>query len=236
LAKSGQQTNKKHKKMKKKGRLIQALSYWPVYLLLKYFFHYRVRGQENLAGLENKPIIFASNHASLIDHYIGAAAMPRRKGQLYPKNFLPIRFLAAAKFYDWKWKYLLPFKWNYLFAVFIVRINRSLPVYRSGGDLLRSLKETIKVLLNGESIWIYPEGGITKDGRLQKGKRGVAYLQHWSGAPIVPIGINGTYKLSLKRREIHVNIGKPLVLPKNYSLSEGADLVMRKIAELLDNP
>lgn len=210
------------------ARAFQTITYWPIYLTLKFFVHYQVEGQENLKGLENKGIIFASNHASYIDGPISAAAMPRCKGEFYPKRFFPIRFLVWSKF----------FKYRYLLVAFYVWINGSIRVFKAGGDLLRALRETTDALSNNDHIWIYPEGGITRDGNLRPGKRGVMFLHQQTGAPIVPVGIIGSYKILspktiLRKNKVKVKIGKPIYDLGNVTLEEGVEKVMSEIGKLI---
>src|SRR3990167_1738845 len=71
-------------------RAVQQITYWPIYLALKFFFRYRVEGQENLKGLGDKPVIFVSNHASFLAGPICAAAMPRNL--VAPVKFNQISF------------------------------------------------------------------------------------------------------------------------------------------------
>ncbi len=219
--------------MYKIARIVQPLTYWFVYLLLKFFVHLEVRGRENLRGLEDGGIIFASNHASYIDGPISAVSMPRGKGELYPKKFFPVRFLVMDRY----------FRWRYLIVALYVRVNGSIRVSRSGGNLRKSLSEAIAALRRGEKIWIYPEGGLTPDGRLRQGKRGVAYLHRETNAPVVPVGINGNFGILsfgtlLRKNRVVVRIGRPLFSldnPGRCSLEAGVDKVMTAIAGLLDS-
>lgn len=215
-------------------KLVQTLSYWPIYLSLKLFWNYQVEGQENLKGLENKAIIFASNHASCFDGSIGGVSMPRHKN-FYPSDFFPIRFLVWRKYYNWNNPF--PFPLNLLASAYI-RINGSLPVERTGGDLLKALTTVIESLKQKNKIWIFPEGEVTKDGNLQAGRRGVAFLHQQTKAPIVPIALNGTFKMFslknlLKRRQIKIKIGQPIFSLENLSLEQGVEKIMSEIAELL---
>jgi len=213
--------------------IVQPLTYWFVYLLLRFFVHLEVRGQENLRGLEDRGIIFASNHASYIDGPISAVSMPRGKGELYPKKFFPVRFLVMDRY----------FRWRYLIVALYVRVNGSIRVSRSGGNLRRSLSEAIEALRRGEKIWIYPEGGLTPDGRLRPGKRGVAYLHRETNAPVVPVGINGNFGILsfgtlLRKNRVVVRIGRPLFSldnPGRSTLEAGVNKVMSAIAGLLDS-
>ena len=224
--------------MKKTAKFIQFLTYWPIYLTLKFFVHYKVEGQENLKGLENKGVIFASNHASYIDGPISAASIPRNG--FYPGKFFPIRFLAFRTYFNWFNP--IPFPLG-IFAALYVRMNGSIPVEKAKGDLLNALRHVIREIKNGAKLWIYPEGSITKDGKLQEGKRGVTFLHQQTGAPIVPVALVGTFKIiSLKtlfgKNKVTVRIGKPIYslencVKENCNLEGGVAKVMSEIARLM---
>jgi 1-acyl-sn-glycerol-3-phosphate acyltransferase len=216
------------------AKIFQAITYWPIYLFLKFFLRYEVEGQENLRGLENKSVIFASNHASYIDGPISAAAMPR--GSFYPHKFFPIRFLVLREFFNWKNRFSFPVS---VLMISYVHINGSIPVDKARGDLYKALKDAVEVLNNNARVWIYPEGGMTKDGKLRQGKRGVASLHQQTGAPIVPVGIIGNFgilsaKTLLRKNKVRVKIGKPIYSLGEISLEEGAEKVMTEIARLID--
>jgi len=224
--------------MRKTAKIIQFFTYWPIYLTLRFFVHYKVEGQENLKGLENGGVIFASNHASYIDGPISAASMPRNG--FYPGKFFPIRFLAFKAYFNWFNP--IPFPLG-VFAAMYVRMNGSVPVEKAKGDLLKALRHVIGEIKNGAKLWIYPEGSITKDGKLQEGKRGVIFLHQQTGAPIVPVALIGTFKiLSLKtlfrKNSVKVKIGKPIYSlencnQENCDLDGGVEKVMFEIARLI---
>lgn len=215
------------------AKIFQAITYWPTYLLFRFFLRYEVSGQENLERLRNKAIIFVSNHASFIDGPISAASMPRYKRQFYPKDFFPIRFLAAKEYFNWRNSF--PFPISVLTAAY-VRIN-SIPVIRGqGGDLRQKLSEVIKALEEKNRVWIYPEGKITPDGNIQKGKRGAAFLYQQTGAVIVPVALIGTFgvlslKIILRKRKVKVRIGKP-IYSLSGSLEQMTDKIMEEISKL----
>ncbi|MEW5908071.1 MAG: lysophospholipid acyltransferase family protein [Patescibacteria group bacterium] len=215
------------------AKIFQMLTYWPIYLGLKICAGYKIEGQENLKGLENKAVIFASNHASYLDGPICAASMP--KESFYPNRFFPIRFLALRQYYNWRNPF--PFPFNFLTAAY-VRINGSIPIDKTGGDLLKALEEAITALKNGDKVWIYPEGSRTKDGNLQKGRRGVAFLQKQTSAPIVPVGITGSHKVcSLKtlfrKNRVSIRIGKPVYSFGGGSLENNVENLMSAISSLI---
>ncbi|MEK7573933.1 MAG: lysophospholipid acyltransferase family protein [Patescibacteria group bacterium] len=210
-------------------KVIQQFTYWPIYLTLKFFFRYRVEGQENLKGLEDKAVIFVSNHASYLDGPVCAAAMPR--DLVVPHKFFPIRFLVVKEYFNY-WKNSFPFPISFLVATY-VRANGYILVIKGLGDFRQNLAEAVKALEKGAKIWIYPEGKLTLDGKLQPGKKGAAYLHQTTGALIVPVGLNGTFGI-LKSKKIKIKIGKPIDFISKFSLEEGVEKIMREISKLID--
>ena len=215
-------------------RLVQQITYWPIYLFLKVFFCFRVEGQKNLQGLEDKSVIFASNHASFLDGPMCAAAMPREG--VVPKRFFAVRFLVEKKAFALV-KNIVPFPISIVFAIY-VRLNGSVPVARGLKDIQKNLEEAVRALSKGTKMWVFPEGKLSKDGTLQQGKNGAAYLHQTTGAAIVPVGLIGTCRmpsrfLRFQRPCVTVRIGKPMHLPAGVSLEEGTDLIMKEIALLL---
>jgi 1-acyl-sn-glycerol-3-phosphate acyltransferase len=218
------------------AKIFQAITYWPFLIFAKIFFKYQTEGQENLEGLENKPVIFASNHASYIDHPFCGYAIPRTKGSFYPKDFFPLRFLALRQLFSWRNFFPFPIS---LIAMLYVRINGSLPVEKTKGDLKKALAHVVDEINKKAKIWIYPEGRMTLDGKIGPGKRGVAYLHQETGAPIVPVGLSGTFGLNnplnlFRRRKIKVKFGEPIYSLGDVSLEGGMEKVMNEIKKLVD--
>jgi 1-acyl-sn-glycerol-3-phosphate acyltransferase len=102
----------------------------------------------------------------------------------------------------------------------------TIPVDRSGGsEAADALVTALRVLREGRPFGIYPEGTRSPDGRLYRGKTGVARLAVESGAPVVPCALVGTdevqptgYRLPRRIMRVEVRFGEPL------KYSEGADL------------
>ena len=149
--------------------------------------------------------------------------MPREG--LTPKNFFPVRFLALKKYYHLKTN-PFPFPLN-LFTTLYARLNGSIPVVRGTGDLETALTEPIRVLKKQKAkLWIY-----------------AAYLHFKTGAPIVPVGIIGNYRMFtpanfirflLGFKKLKVRIGKPIYSLGNISLEEGTKKVMKAIQNLIE--
>lgn len=219
-------------------KLFQQLIYWPVYLLLKSLFRYRVEGQENLKRLENEPVIFASNHATFMDPQICGTAMPRNS--LIPKRFFPVRFVTAKEYTNWlRNPAYFPFS---LIVASYVRLNGAIPVARGLRNIEQNLTEAVEILKSGGKVWIYPEGKQTLDGKLQSGKRGAAYLHQITGAAIVPVGISGNFKMFYPSellkfifgfKKLRTRIGKPIYSLGDVSPEEGTNRVMKEIENLM---
>lgn len=79
----------------------------------------------------------------------------------------------------------------------------TIPVHREGGRAaLNALDDAVPVLKSGEIVGIFPEGTRSPDGRLYRGRTGVARLAMQAGVPVVPVGILGTEKIQPKGNSI----------------------------------
>jgi len=225
-------------------KFFQAIHYWPAYLLLKAVYRFEIQGQENLKGLEKSPVIFASNHASgAIDPPLCAISLPRNG--FYPKDFFPVRFIAKKDVLA-NWRLRLPFFLSIFwlpvsfFSDLFVKLAGSILVTKGMG-IEKNLENAIRALKEGSKLWIYPEGRVTLDGNIGPGRPGVFYLHQKTKAPIIPVGLSGTYKGLYPQniikgllgfRKIKVRIGKPI-----YDLGDdtekGVERVMEEIKKLL---
>lgn len=122
----------------------------------------------------------------------------------------------------------------------------TIPVHRGGGRASEAaLRTGLQVLHNGELLGIYPEGTRSPDGRLYRGKTGVARMAIEAGVPIVPVAMVDTHiaqpigQKVPSRHPIGVRIGPPISLDAyagkqddRDALREATDTVMRAIADL----
>lgn len=144
--------------------------------LLRVLFRPRIEGMENIP--EEGAAIVAGNHLSFSDHFLMPAILPRR-----------ITFLAKAEYFTGTGLK------GRLTAAFFHSIGQ-IPVDRSGGKAGESaIREGMKVLGKGELLGIYPEGTRSHDGRLYKGKVGVATMAIRAKVPVVPCAMIGTYEI-----------------------------------------
>ena len=135
-----------------------------------------------VVGLENVPrtgpVILASNHLSFADSLVIPIVAPRK-----------VVFLAKSDYFAGGGvKGTLQKAWFEGMGM--------LPVDRDDTKAaLASLDTALEVLGRGEAFGIYPEGTRSRDGRLYRGRTGVAHLALTAGAPVVPVGLTGTERL-----------------------------------------
>lgn len=139
-----------------------------------------IEGAASLERLEG-PVIFAANHASHADTAVILATLPPR---------LRHRTVVAAAsdyFFDTRLKATMS-------SLFL----NAIPIERTKVSR-RSAKTALELLEEGWNLVIYPEGGRTPDGWMHEFKNGAAYLSVKSGAPVVPLWLEGTGRVLPKR-------------------------------------
>ncbi|MDA5280715.1 lysophospholipid acyltransferase family protein [Streptomyces sp. Isolate_45] len=185
--------------------------------LLRLLFRPRIEGLENIPP-EGAAIV-AGNHLSFSDHFLMPAILKRR-----------ITFLAKAEYFTG------PGVKGRLTAAFF-RSAGQIPVDRSGKDAGKAaLREGLGVLNKGELLGIYPEGTRSHDGRLYKGKVGVAAMALGAGVPVVPCAMVGTFEIQPpgqrlpKVRRVTIRFGAPLDFSR-YAGMEGERAVLRAVTD-----
>jgi 1-acyl-sn-glycerol-3-phosphate acyltransferase len=111
------------------------------------------------------------------------------------------------------------------------------PVDRSGGAASEAALHTgLKILRRGELLALYPEGTRSPDGRLYKGKTGVARMALEAGVPVIPVAMidtdkaQPTGKIIPKVMRVGVRIGEPLDFSR-YQGMEDDRFVLRSITD-----
>lgn len=195
--------------------------YWVVKALLAPIlraFRPWAEGVENVP--RTGPAIIASNHLSFSDHFFGPLPLPRR-----------VTFLAKAEYFTGTGLKGLISK------AFFSGVGQ-IPIDRSGGHASeRALKTGLRVLREGKLLGIYPEGTRTPDGRLYRGKTGVARLALEARVPVIPCAMVGTFELQPPghiwprfRVRPGVRFGKPLDFSRYYGLEKDR-LVLRAVTD-----
>ena len=174
--------------------------------LFKVLWRPVVVGRENIPP--DGPLILASNHLSFIDSIVIPLSVPRR-----------VVFLAKAEY--WEGRSLASLPRRLFFRTF-----DAVPVQREQQrDAQASLDLAREVLARGDAFGIYPEGTRSHDGRLYRGKTGVARLAIETGVPVIPVAVVGTDIVAPPGKKFghwtrpKVRFGKPL----DFSRYEGLE-------------
>ncbi|MFF7802355.1 lysophospholipid acyltransferase family protein [Streptomyces olivaceus] len=185
--------------------------------LLRVAFRPRIEGLDHVPG--SGAAIVAGNHLSFADHFLMPAVLRRR-----------ITFLAKAEYFTG------PGLKGRLTAFFF-RSAGQIPVDRSGKEAGQAaIREGLGVLARDELLGIYPEGTRSHDGRLYKGKVGVAVMALRAGVPVVPCAMIGTFEAQPPGRKIPklhpvvIRFGEPLDFSR-YAGMEGEKAVLRAVTD-----
>ncbi|WP_427008113.1 lysophospholipid acyltransferase family protein [Pseudarthrobacter sp. H2] len=185
--------------------------------VLKLLFRPWVKGLDNVPA--DGAAILASNHLSFSDSIFMPLTVPR-----------PVVFLAKSEYFTGT-----GFKGRLTAAFF--RLTNQLPMDRTGGAAsAQSLNAGLDVLRNGSLLGIYPEGTRSPDGRLYRGKVGVARLALQARVPVIPVAMIGTDKVQPigKRvpsiRRIGMIFGEPLDFSRYYGMADDR-LIQRSVTD-----
>ncbi|MBD8061157.1 1-acyl-sn-glycerol-3-phosphate acyltransferase [Actinomycetaceae bacterium Sa1BUA1] len=184
---------------------------------LRVFYQPWIRGAENVP--EEGAAILASNHLAVIDSFFLPLMVRRSVVFLGKQDYFTGRGVKGK-----------------LVAGFMRGVG-TIPVDRSGGRASEAaLRTGLRRLEEGGLFGIYPEGTRSPDGRLYRGKTGVARLALQSGAPVIPVAMIGTNIAQPigtripRLRPIGIVIGKPLDFSRYAGLEEDR-FVLRSVTD-----
>jgi 1-acyl-sn-glycerol-3-phosphate acyltransferase len=185
--------------------------------ILKALFRPWVRGMENIPT--SGPVILASNHLSFSDS-IFLPLQSRR----------PVVFLAKSEYFTGRGFKGALTRWFF-------KATGQLPIDRSGGRASEaSLNTGLRVLAQGQVLGIYPEGTRSPDGRLFRGRTGIARMALESKVPVIPVAMIDTEKVQpigrrLPRiRRIGIIVGEPLDFSR-FDGMEGDRVILRAVTD-----
>lgn len=176
------------------------------------FLGYRASGQRNIPATGGA--LIASNHQSFLDPILLAAGINR-----------PICFLAREGL----------FTASRIFGI-IISLNNAIPIKRDTGsmDIMRRI---ISLLKEGKLVVIFPEGTRTSDGAIGPFKGGIGLLSRKSATPIIPVNINGAYRIwprqsALPQRfaKVRVTYTKPVWAREDSAPDEVSDRARAQVA------
>lgn len=193
--------------------------------IARLIFRPRIEGRRNVPA--TGPVILASNHLSFIDSIAIPVLAPRR-----------VQFLAKNTYFDGTgikgW-----FSRVFFTSIGAVGVKRG-----AGAAAQEALDQGREILDGGNAFAIYPEGTRSLDGRLYKGRTGVAWLALTTGATVVPVGLVGTNDLlpvgaKMPRfARVTVRFGEPIDVSHHGPATSGrarrhaTDEIMAAIHEL----
>ena len=182
-----------------------------------------------VTGLRNVPTngaaIIASNHLSFSDSIFMPVVVPRN-----------VTFLAKSEYFT------SPGLAGFIKKLTFIALGQ-VPIDRSGGKRSEAALLTgLRLLKEGRCIGIYPEGTRSPDGRLYKGRTGIARLAIESGAPIIPVAMFNTAEIQPtgqvvpKVRRVEMVFGEAIYLNGDSTdqvlLRTLTNQLMEKIAQL----
>ncbi len=189
-----------------------------------------VYGVENLP--RDTPFIIAANHTSYFDAFLLPSI-------LVPKLNKKMCALIDSTY----WRYPLVEYFMKKWGGIPLHVNKEKNAQKFNE---RSMQAAVEFLRNGRILMMFPEGGRSKDGRLQKAFNGIARLALESKAAVVPAGIKDAHKVWPKGKKFptfnrcEVRIGKPIHFEKYYEkkptkkiLEEVTRSIMKEIASLI---
>lgn len=187
-------------------------------MLVRVLFRCQVIGRQNIVS--KGPMIVVANHPSLVDPPLVGTIL-RREAIFMAKDGL-----FKSRFSNWLLKALGAFPVNRS------QLNRE------------ALKKAVEALNGNKVLVVFPEGGRSTEGQIKEALPGAALLASRYGAPILPIGVVGTEKVTnfislFKRFRIEVIIGEPFYLPSSKDRTDKekltglTNIMMRSITELL---
>ncbi|MGM8213986.1 lysophospholipid acyltransferase family protein [Bacillaceae bacterium W0354] len=180
-----------------------------VLMIFKIMFKIRVIGKENVP--KDGPVIVCSNHISNFDPPVVGITFPRT-----------VHFMAKEELFQKK-----------SLNILLSNLN-AFPVKRGMRDR-QALRTALKLLDEGHTLGLFPEGTRSKDGELKKGLAGAGFFAMRSNATVIPCAIIGSYK---KFTPLKVIFGKPIefetLKKEKPTAQEVTDEIMMNIQALLD--
>ena len=166
-------------------------------LFLKILYRIKVVGDISLP--EDSGYIICSNHINAIDPVLIGCFMKRQMSFMGKKELFKIPILS-----------------------WIFRKLGGFPVDRGKGDVV-AVKTAIEILQSKNVMVMFPEGTRSKTGKLGEFKKGATLIAFRANVPILPVKIEGNYKLFSK---MTLKIGKPL-----YVTRENKSVIMEELKE-----
>lgn len=188
----------------------------------------RLFGRPTIHGAEriprSGPLILASNHLTVVDSFFLVLMVRRR-----------ITFVAKSEYFTQPGFVGRMKKWFFTSA-------GQVPIDRSGGNAAAGALDTARGILSAGKVWgIYPEGTRSPDGRLHKGKTGIARVALSTGATVVPVSMHGTRRINpigtrmWRFGKVSIKVGEPVDFSRFAPLADNQHVVRAATDALMQN-
>ncbi len=218
-------------------RLIRTIFQYILYPFMLIIYRLRVEGRQNLKELD-EPVVFASNHTSLMDTFVILYSLPLKMRQKVT-TVMSIEYHFNHFFYRTGplWRRIIEAVGFYLLVNFFII---TCPLSRTHG--FKQIMENIgKVISRGWSVLIYPEGRVTADGSIKEFESGVGVIASDMEIPVIPVRICGLFNIlrngilpwgHIPRWPlVTVSFGRPLKF-KNKSYKEITGIIEKRVKSL----
>ncbi|MCQ4120356.1 lysophospholipid acyltransferase family protein [Rhodococcus tibetensis] len=186
----------------------------------------RLVGRPTIVGAhhipKSGPVILASNHLTVVDSFYLVLMVRRR-----------ITFVAKSEYFTEHGTKGRLKRWFFTAA-------GQVPIDRSGASAADAALDTARKILEDGKVWgIYPEGTRSPDGRLHKGKTGIARVALATGAPVLPVAMHGTPTINrhgsalLRFGKVSITVGAPLDFSRYGALCDNRHVVRAATDELM---
>lgn len=206
-------------KRKPATELLARTVLWLTYTGSRLLFRMEVTGRDVLKHLE-PPYLICPNHQSYIDPFLVCST--------YPREMLPhVVHVGSSRYFK---------------GFVMTRLARLINVLPVNPDthLLRAMRAGAAALRKGKILNIYPEGHRSFDGRLQEFKKGAAILAAELNIPIVPVALDGTYRIwpreswRIRAAKVRISFGEPIDVRQVVPYETDGEVIYARVTALLE--
>lgn len=205
----------KRKKYHRTPLILQFVASTLLKPLFRFFLHLKVEGRENLKNIDtSNGVIFASNHISHFDPGLMPVCLPL---------FSPLRPMFYVSRPHKSYEFHEP--GDIVLKSFLSESWGSFEYVPGKKDYAVSLQHHARILRDGGSVCIFPEGGVSDDGEMKEARGGVGYLAVEISPVVVPVKIEGVHNITmrdffLRKRKAKIMYGMPFTIEKKVYTEE----------------